>query len=130
MANLYLGRLYNNRGEKDKANVHFIEATKGIQEPGSVLYYNDEPADVLFYQGLAYQELGQQEQAAAKFDLLLEYGRTHQKDTVEWDFFAVSAPAHSVYENDIQLDNEICRVLLNKEENLWKIVKKAVSHWK
>ena len=127
VANLYLGRLYNNRGEKDKANVHFIEATKGIQEPGSVLYYNDEPADVLFYQGLAYQELGQQEQAAAKFDLLLEYGRTHQKDTVEWDFFAVSAPAHSVYENDIQLDNEIYCIYLQGLGHLGKEEERAAK---
>lgn len=113
IANLYLGRLYKKAGLAEKAQKHLMEATKGIQEPGSVLYYNDEPADILFYQGLAYRELGYEKKAQEKFDRLIKYGQEHQKDEVEWDFFAVSAPAHSIYESDIQLDNYIyCTYLI------------------
>jgi tetratricopeptide (TPR) repeat protein len=113
IANYYLGHLYKSEGNNEAAEMHFTEATKGIQEPGSVLYYNDEPADVLFYQGLAYEQLGNKTSAKEKFKKLLEYGEEHLNDEVEWDFFAVSAPAHSVYESNIQLDNHLyCTYLI------------------
>ena len=113
IANLYLGQIYAKEGHIEEAQKHLNEATKGIQVPGSALYYNDEPADVLYYQGLAYRELGHEDRAQDKFEQLIEYGTAHQKEKVEWDFFAVSAPAHSVYENDIQLDNYIyCTYLI------------------
>lgn len=107
VANLYLGQLYHEAGKTVEAEQHFIAATKGISEPSSVLYYNDEPADVLFYQGLAFRELGKEKEAQQKFEKLIDYGVTHLNDEIEWDFFAVSAPAHSVYENDSQKDNYV-----------------------
>lgn len=107
IANYYLGRLYNKSSNEKAAKACLIEATKGLRKPGSVLYYNDEPGDIIFYQGLAYKELGLDQEAKERFDLLISYGQNHKDDRVEWDFFAVSAPAHSVYENDIQLENYI-----------------------
>ena len=106
-ANYYLGLLAQSKGEVDQAKAFFIEATQGIQVPGSVLYYNDEPADILFYQGLAEQALGNDQIAQEKFSQLVDYAKTHANDEVTYDFFAVSAPAHSVYDNDIQLDNRL-----------------------
>lgn len=107
VANYYLGRLYKAEGKLVEAEKHLQEATKGIQVPGSALYYNDEPADIMFYQGLAFRELGKEAEAEAKFEALINYGQEHLSEDVEWDFFAVSAPAHSVYENDIKADNHI-----------------------
>lgn len=107
VANYYLGLLAQANGEDADAKAFFTEATQGIQVPGSVLYYNDEPADVLFYQGLAEQALGNDQVAQEKFAQLVDYGKNHANDEITYDFFAVSAPAHSVYDNDIQLDNRL-----------------------
>lgn len=108
----YLGEIFRKSGDLSEARKHFLEATKGITSPESVLYYNDEPGDILFYQGLSLEKLGEKEKAKRKFNTLVDYGKKHLNDEITYDFFAVSAPAHSVYENDIQLDNYIyCKYL-------------------
>lgn len=112
IANYYLGEVFLAEGKEDKAEKHFNEATLGIQEPSSVLYYNDAPADIMFYQGLALAKLGKKNEATEKFAKLIEYGKAHVDDEIDYDFFAVSAPAHSVYDNDIQLDNKIYCIYL------------------
>ncbi|HEY0222121.1 MAG TPA: DUF5107 domain-containing protein [Lactovum miscens] len=113
VAHYYLGQLYDCKKDKEKADKHYLEATKGIQEPSSVLYYNDEPADCLFYQGLAYLRLGNKVAANQKFKQLIDYGKRQLNEKVSYDFFAVSAPAHSVYDQDIQEDNYIyCTYLI------------------
>ncbi len=56
---------------------------------------------------MAHKFLGNIEEANQRFSQLIAYGEAHKNEVVKWDFFAVSAPEHSVYENDIQLDNHI-----------------------
>lgn len=104
-ANYYLGEIALLEGKHKLANEYFTQATKGLHEPGSALYYNDEPSDIIYYQGLAFKHLGDTQEADKRFDTLIQYGEKHKNEIVEWDFFAVSAPAHSVYDSDIQLDN-------------------------
>ncbi|MDE7188042.1 MAG: DUF5107 domain-containing protein, partial [Lachnospiraceae bacterium] len=76
-------------------------------EPGSVLYYNDQPSDYIFYQGLANQALGQENAAKKAFHKLIHYGEQHMFDTVDYDFFAVSLPEIEVFQDAIQLRNEL-----------------------
>lgn len=130
VANYYLGKLALERGDLEEAKGYLTEATKGIQEPGSVLYYNDEAADIIYYQGLAYNLLGKEKEANNRFEKLIAYGEKHKDEEVELDFFAVSALSHSVYEEDIQLSNHTyCLYLiglgyLGKEDKL-----KAKEHF-
>ncbi len=87
-----------------KAAVKAFElAASGSQEPENVLYYNDQPSDYIFYQGLAYLELNLKEAALKSFHQLITYGEKHLFDQVSYDFFAVSLPEIEVYQENIQL---------------------------
>ena len=54
----YLGIAYQMMDEKNEAEKYWTLATKGSTTPSSVLYYNDQPSDYIFYQGLANEKLG------------------------------------------------------------------------
>jgi len=103
----YLGMAYKMNGDLSKAKTYFIEATKGIKEPTSMLYYNDQPADSLFYQGLAFEQLDDQEKAIAKYHLLITYGEKHIFDKISSDYFAVSLPDALLFDEDYQTKNSV-----------------------
>jgi tetratricopeptide (TPR) repeat protein len=65
------------------------------------MYYNDQPPDMIFYQGLARQKLGQAAEAEEIFQKLVQYGQTHLNDHVTIDYFAVSLPDFLVFEEDL-----------------------------
>ena len=65
-AHYYMGLAYKQLGETEKAEEYFRLAASGLQEPGSVLYYNDQPSDFIYYQGLANLELGLGENEKAR----------------------------------------------------------------
>ena len=95
-----------------KAKEYFLLAASGPQEPGSVLYYNDQPSDFIFYQGLANQELGRPAAAKKSFYQLIFYGEKHLFDQVTYDFFAVSLPEIEVFQDDIQFrSTQYCNYL-------------------
>jgi tetratricopeptide (TPR) repeat protein len=99
-------------GDTESANRYLTLATKGTQTPSRVLYYNDHPSDYIYYQGLAYRELGQDGLAKKSFHKLLSFGERHLFDTVSYDFFAVSLPEIEVYQDDLQLRNtQYCNYL-------------------
>lgn len=98
--------------DTDKANEYFTLASEGSSDPGSVLYYNDQPSDFIFYQGLAFRELGNEAAALKSFHKLISYGEKHLFDHVSYDFFAVSLPEIEVFQDDIQLRNtQYCNYL-------------------
>ncbi|WP_202621551.1 DUF5107 domain-containing protein [Anaerocolumna sedimenticola] len=108
----YIGLAYRMMGNNEKAKQYFELATTGSNEPGSVLYYNDQPSDYIYYQGLAYKELGHQEAALKSFHQLIIYGEKHLFDHVQYDFFAVSLPEIEIYQDDIGLRNtQYCNYL-------------------
>ena len=53
------GLVYEAKGESDTARECFLRASVGLDEPGSVLYYNDQPSDTILYQGLANEKAWQ-----------------------------------------------------------------------
>ncbi len=101
------------QGDDAAAARVFAQAAEGLSEPTSAVFYNDQPPDMIFYQGLAQRALGNQEAARLRFCKLIEYGETHLNDEVEIDYFAVSLPDFLVFEDDLQRRNEIhCRYMI------------------
>lgn len=98
----YLGRAELGAGRKESALECFRKASEGSQEPGGVMYYNDQPADMILYQGLAAEEMGDRKRACACFNRLLDYGEQHLYDKAEPDYFAVSLPDFLVFDEDME----------------------------
>ena len=84
----------------------FEKATLGAQEVAGMMYYYDQPADMILYQGLAFKKLRNISAANARFYRLLDYGEHHLNDTFKMDYFAVSMPDMSVFDADMNLKNK------------------------
>lgn len=111
-AHYYLGVSYRKLGREEEAKKYFELAATGPTEPGSVLYYNDQPSDFIFYQGLANKALGRENAALKAYHQLIIYGEKHLFDKVSYDFFAVSLPEIEVFQDNIQLRNiQYCNYL-------------------
>ncbi len=102
-----LGKACLMLGRTEQAETCFKRAAQGPQEPSAVLYYNDQPSDFIFYQGLACRELGWEERAKKAFHQLQIFGERHLFDEVGYDYFAVSLPEIDVFQEDIGLRNEL-----------------------
>ena len=108
-----MGRAYRLLGNLSKAAECFTRASEGSQVPEPVRYYNDQPSDYIYYQGLAFHELGNDESAKKSFHQLIIFGERHLFDKVDYDFFAVSMPELEVYQDDIQKrSDDYCRRLI------------------
>ena len=105
-----MGLARERMGDGEGARACFLRATEGSQVPEPVRYYNDQPSDYIYYQGLAFAALGEREKAKKSFHQLLIFGERHVFDEVGYDFFAVSLPELEVYEDDIRGRSEgYCR---------------------
>ena len=62
---------------------------------------------MIFYQGLALQQLGQEAEARSLFKKLVQYGQDHLQDEVKMDYFAVSLPDFLVFEEDLASRNQV-----------------------
>lgn len=105
--NYYLGICHESMGNTQKALTYFKRASAGIAEPASAMYYNDQPPETIFYQGLSLLKLGQQAEATAIFEKLVHYADTHLNDQVKIDYFAVSLPDLLVFDEDLNLKNRL-----------------------
>jgi len=103
----YLGCAYERLGLTEKAGAYFRAASQGLEEPASALFYNDQPADMIFYQGLAWLKLGSAKEARRRFNKLINYGEQHLFDNVKIDYFAVSLPDFLVFEDDLNKRNKV-----------------------
>ena len=101
----YLGLALEGQGRLEDAQTCYEQATVGTDEPAGVMYYNDQPADMILYQGLAYLKLGKIQQARARFYRLIDYGERHLEDHVKIEYFAVSLPDFLIYDEDYTLKN-------------------------
>jgi len=105
--NYYLGTAYEALGKRDLANKYYELATKGSDDPSGVMYYYDQPADMILYQGLAYKKLGKTAEANAKFYKLIDYGEHHIFDNMRKDYFAVSLPDFLIFKDDMNTKNKV-----------------------
>ncbi|HEX9028399.1 MAG TPA: tetratricopeptide repeat protein, partial [Anaerolineales bacterium] len=109
----YLGCAYELLGDTERALDWFTRASSGLSDPSSSRYYNDQPPDMIFYQGLAQLKLNQAEKAQAVFHKLVDYGYVHLHDEVEVDYFAVSLPDFVVFDVDLNKVNRVhCNYML------------------
>ena len=102
------GKLY---GAQENDFLYFLgryeEGTAGPTEPAAAMYYNDAKPDKIFYAGLCYRKLGQEDKAHGLFNKLINYGKQHIYDKVVMDYFAVSLPDLLIWEDSLDTKNRI-----------------------
>ena len=109
----YLGLCERNLGNEDKAVEYLERAAAGDEEPASAMYYNDQPADLIMYEGLANRELGRETRATSRFYKLISYGEKYYYDEVKIDYFAVSLPDLQLFDEDLTVRNRAhCEYLI------------------
>lgn len=101
------------QGRTDEARACWEKATLGETVPAGAMYCNDQPADLILYQGLALRKLGREDEAKARFHKLLDYGETHIFDEMRIDYFAVSLPDLLIFDDDLNARNRAhCNYLI------------------
>ena len=77
------------------------------------MFYNDQPPEMVYYQGLAHRALNCSSEANKSFQKLIDYGTAHLEEEVTVDFFAVSLPDFQVLNEDLNHRNELhCRFMM------------------
>ena len=102
----YLGCVAEAEGNEAEAAACFERAAIGTDEPAGMMYYNDQPADMILYQGLAKKKLGKSAEAKARYYRLIDYGEQHVGDDVKIEYFAVSLPDFLIFEDDLKVRNQ------------------------
>lgn len=103
----WMGIAYRGLQNEEKAVLSFEKAATGDDEPTGMIYYNDQPPEMIFYQGLALKALGRADEAACCFEKLIRYATTHLQDHVRIDFFAVSLPDMAIFDEDLDSKNRV-----------------------
>ena len=109
----YLGLCEKELRNEAAALAHLTRAAQGDEEPASAMYYNDQPAEMILYQGLAARALGDEARASARLHKLIAYGEKHYYDEVKIDYFAVSLPDLQLFDDDLTVRNRAhCEYLI------------------
>ena len=102
----HLGLALEMQEKNDEAIACYETATVGTDEPAGMMYYNDQPADMILYQGLAKLKLGKLSEARSRFYRLIDYGEKHLWDEVKIAYFAVSLPEFQIFDEDYNERNK------------------------
>jgi tetratricopeptide (TPR) repeat protein len=105
--NYFKGIAHQRLRHSCEAELFFKQATKGQNEPKLALNYNDPQPDKIFYQGLAWSQLGEGQKANGIFEKLIKFGDTHLNDQVQQDYFMVSFPYLMPFNLDLNKENKI-----------------------
>ena len=109
----WLGCAYEGLGDMEQAKAYFERATKGSAEPAIAFFYNDQQPDKIFYQGLAWRKLDEEDKARSRFNRLIKHGEKHLFDKVKIDYFAVSLPDLLIWDDDLNVRNLIhCNLVM------------------
>lgn len=87
-----LGYCARQQGHHDEAQRYFTRATRGGSSLDEGRYYNDQPVDYLFWQGMALKASGDCTEANLLFQSFLQWVETQRDKVPDVDFFAVSLP--------------------------------------
>lgn len=87
-----LGACAQKQGDTALAQRCFTQATFGDADLDAGRYYNDQPVDYLFWQGMAMRALGDETRAAAHFQRFHDWVSAQRDAVPDTDFFAVSLP--------------------------------------
>ena len=111
--NFWLACALGALGDEDAARKALEAASAGDETPEISFYYNDRPADAIFFQALAWRLLGRENRARRLLYRLRDYAEDHLSDHIEIDYFAVSLPDVLMFEENLDNRNEqFCRCLL------------------
>jgi len=120
------GIVYEHLNDKPSAHHYYKLAAEGVSEPVQAIFYNDPQPDKIFYRGLAFLKLGDENKANSIFKNLIEFGQQHLNDNIAIDYFAVSLPDLLVFDADLNYKNKIhCLYLMGLgnlglgDKNLW-----------
>ncbi len=102
----HLGLALEMQGKTAEALECFEIATIGTDEPAGMMYYNDQPADMIMYQGLSKLKLDKGMEANARFYRLIDYGEKHLWDEVKIEYFAVSLPEFQIFDDNYTARNK------------------------
>ncbi|NDV64268.1 DUF5107 domain-containing protein [Bacteroides sp. 224] len=105
--NYYKGLAYQGANNKEQATLYLTKATIGSQEPAQAFFYNDQQPDKIYYQGLAWEALGESDKAKSRYNKLIDHGEKHLFDNCRIDYFAVSLPDLAIWEDDMNKRNKI-----------------------
>ncbi|MCI1647210.1 MAG: DUF5107 domain-containing protein [Bacteroides sp.] len=105
--NYYKGIAYRGLEDEEQARIYLQKATIGSQEPQQAFFYNDQQPDQIFYQGLAWEALGDVNKAHGRFNKLIDHGKKHLFDDCRIDYFAVSLPDLAIWEDSLNIRNKI-----------------------
>ena len=95
-------------GRKTEAEKLFQHATQGQSVPQQAFYYNDSQPDLIYYQALAWEALGDADKANELYDRLMQHGKQHLTDSnCRIDYFAVSLPELAIWEDNLDIRNKI-----------------------
>ena len=97
----WLGYAHSSLSDTASAGAAWRAASAGQADPGAALYYNDQPPEMIFYQGLALGALGRQDEASRRFETLVNFGRDTLGRPATIDYFAVSLPDFLVFDDDL-----------------------------
>jgi tetratricopeptide (TPR) repeat protein len=103
----WLGCAYKGLKKKELAEEYWKRATLGLSQPGAAIFYNDQQPDKIFYQGLAWIQLGENSKADTIFNNLAKYGEDHYHDEISLDYFAVSLPNLLIFDDDLNVRNKV-----------------------
>jgi tetratricopeptide (TPR) repeat protein len=127
-------------GNETDARRHFAKAVRGSSEPVQAFFYNDAQPEKIFYQGLAWRALGEEDKALDCFNNLIAHGEKHLNDRCRIDYFAVSLPDLAIWDDDLNRRNRIhCNYVMGlgylgigdtakAEEYLGKVKEMDVNH--
>jgi tetratricopeptide (TPR) repeat protein len=96
----YLGLAYETLDIK-LSREHYLKATQGSSHIEFSMFYNDQPVDSIFFQGLSLMKLKDKKKAFDIFNLLLTYSNDNADRRIEIDYFAVSLPNYLIFDDDI-----------------------------
>ena len=102
-----LGCALEKAGSPGSAREAFERAATGRVEPSLSMSYNDQPADMLFFQGLALARLDCCDEAVSRYDRLVDYAERNRDAVIGIDYFAVSLPDFLIFDDDPTRRNRI-----------------------
>lgn len=103
----WMGCAYDGMGIPESAEDCWMQASVGLSDPSPAFFYNDQQPDKIFYQGLALLKLNRVEEAKSRFQNLIGYGEANMNNEVKIDYFAVSLPDLSIFDDDLSRRNKI-----------------------
>lgn len=99
-----LGGLYEDSAKSENA---YRLAARGDFTLSHAMYYNDQPPEMMYYAAMALKVLGDEQEAARRFDAMISYADAHMNDTMKIDYFAVSLPDFLIFDADLNKKNKV-----------------------